>query len=105
VKELIRTPLGRIAVEPKVLERLVRDAAASVDGARVVRPGRALTLTLDDSGVAEVSVALAAARGIVLPELAGLVQRRVSEALEAALGAPPASVDVVIEAIDTDGAR
>jgi hypothetical protein len=37
MKELARTPFGGIAVDPKALERLVREAAASVDGARVVR--------------------------------------------------------------------
>ena len=63
MKELARTPLGGIAVEPKALERLVRDAAVSVEGVKVVRA----TLSLEEDRVAAVTVT--APRRAVLPEL------------------------------------
>jgi uncharacterized alkaline shock family protein YloU len=96
MKELARTPLGGIAVDPKALERLVRDAAASVDGARVVRASLEVA---EDSAAA---LTITALRGAVLPELAALVQQRVAEVLEQALGTPPERVDVTIEAVHSE---
>ena len=96
MKELARTPLGGIAVDPKALERLVRDAAASVDGARVV--GATVELSEDST----VALTVTALRGAVLPELAALVQQRVAGALDQALGTPPARVDVTIEAVHSE---
>jgi hypothetical protein len=94
VKELARTPLGRIAVEPKALERLVRDTAASVEGAKVVQAA----VSLEEASAAAVTVT--ASRGAVLPELGALVQQRIASALEQALDATPLRVDVTIEAIE-----
>jgi uncharacterized alkaline shock family protein YloU len=96
MKELARTPLGGIAVEPKALERLARDAAESAGGVRIVRA----TVALDDGSAAAVTVT--APRGAVLPELGALVQQRIAEALDQALGTPPARVDVTIEAIHSE---
>jgi uncharacterized alkaline shock family protein YloU len=96
MKELARTPLGRITVDPKALEQLVHDAAASVDGARVVRANIELA---EDSIVA---LTITALRGAVLPELGALVQQRIAEALDQALGTPPARVDVAIEAVHSE---
>ena len=98
--EVGSTPLGRIAVEPKALESLVRDAADRVDGARVVRPGRTLRVSLGEDGKATASLSLSAARRMVLPDVGRLVQARVSVALATALGAPPERVDVAIERIE-----
>ena len=67
--EVARTPLGRISLEPKALEQLVRFAAEEVDGARVA--GRhALDVSLGDDGAAiGLVVRSTAPRGAVLPEL------------------------------------
>ena len=97
MKELARTTLGGIAVDPKALERLVRHAAASVEGVQVVQ----VTLSLEDGSAA--AVTLTAPRRAVLPELGTLVQERVAEALGQALDAIPSRVDVTIEAVYTDG--
>jgi uncharacterized alkaline shock family protein YloU len=94
MKELARTQLGRIAVEPKALERLVRDAAASVEGAKVVQAA----VLLEEGSAATVMVT--APRGAVLPELGALVQQRIADALRQALDATPSRVDVTIEAIE-----
>ena len=94
MKELARTPLGRIAVEPKALERLVRDAAASVEGVKVVRP------PFRSRKAAPPTVTVTAPRGAVLPELGALVQQRIADALRQALDATPSRVDVTIEAIE-----
>jgi uncharacterized alkaline shock family protein YloU len=96
MKELARTPLGGIAVEPKALERLVRDAAASVEGAKVVRA----TLSLEEDGAAAVTVT--APRRAVLPELGARVQQRIAGALRQSLDAAPSRIDVTIEAIHTE---
>ncbi len=94
MKELARTQLGRIAVEPKALDRLVRDAAASVEGAKVVQAA----VSLEEGSAATVTVT--APRGAVLPELGALVQQRIADALRQALDATPSRVDVTIEAIE-----
>jgi uncharacterized alkaline shock family protein YloU len=97
MRELARTPLGGIAVEPKALERLVRDAAASVEGVKVVRA----TLSLEEDAAAAVTVT--APRRAVLPALGVLVQQCIAEALRQSLDATPSRIDVTIEAIHTEG--
>jgi hypothetical protein len=97
VKELAHTPLGRIAVEPKALERLVEEAAAGAGGVHVDR----VSVSLEEG----VDIVLSAPRRAVLPELGALVQRHVAAALEQALDARPARVDVTIEAILPEGDR
>ena len=96
MKELARTSLGGIAVEPKALERLVRDAAVSVDGVKVIRA----SLSLEEDRVAAVTVT--APRRAVLPELGALVQQRIADALQQSLEAMPSRVDVTIEAIHSE---
>ena len=97
MKELARTPLGRITVEPKAVERLVRDAAESAGGVRIARA----SIELEEDRVAAVTVT--ATRGAVLPELAALIQQRIAEALDQALGTPPARVDVTVEGVYLEG--
>lgn len=94
MKELARTPLGRIAVEPKALERLVRDTVPSVEGAKVVQAA----VSLEEASAAAVTVT--APRGAVLRELGALVQQRIASALRQALDVTPSRVDVTIEAIE-----
>jgi uncharacterized alkaline shock family protein YloU len=96
MKELDRTPLGGIAVDPKAVERLVRDAAEGVDGASMVR------VTVDLAEESTAALTITALRGAVLPELGAVVQQRVAEALDQALGAPPGRVDVTIEAVHSE---
>jgi uncharacterized alkaline shock family protein YloU len=96
MRELARTPLGGIAVEPKALERLARGAAASVEGVKVVRT----TLSLEQDGAAAVTVT--APRRAVLPELGALVQQQIADAIRQSLDATLSRVDVTIEAIHTD---
>ncbi len=100
--EVGRTALGGISLDPKTLSKLAREAAESAGGARV---GRTLDVSLGDDGATTVtvSVSVTAPRRAVLPELGVLVQQRIAEALQQALEAPPARVDVAIEGIDTEG--
>jgi uncharacterized alkaline shock family protein YloU len=98
MREIARTDLGRIAVEPRVLERLVRDAAEG-DGTRVT----AVSLSLEDDGGAA-GVSVEASRKAVLPELGAAIQERVAAALESLLGAP-VRVDVTIEGVYAEDER
>ena len=99
MKDLTSTPLGRIAVEPKALDRLVRDAAASVDGVKVIR----VAVSLEQDGAAAVTVN--ASRRAVLPEVGTLVQERIADAFRQSLDTTPSRVDVTIEAIDVEDDR
>jgi len=96
VIEVARTPLGGISLEPKALSRLVREAAESAGGVKVVRAA----FSLEEDGA---TVTFTAPRRAVLPELGALVQQRVAEALQQVLEAPPARVDVTIEGVHDDG--
>jgi uncharacterized alkaline shock family protein YloU len=102
--EVARTTLGTVSLEPKALEQLVRHAAESVDGARVVRSGRGLEIAVGEDGAATVAVIVTAPRGAVLPELGRHVQVRISEALVDMLDAPPARVDVTVEGVRAEEA-
>ncbi len=102
--EVARTTLGTVSLEPKALEQLVRHAAEEVDGARVVRTGRGLDVSIGENGAATVAVVLTAPRGAVLPELGERVQSRISEALVDTLDAPPGRVDVTVEGIRAEDA-
>jgi uncharacterized alkaline shock family protein YloU len=103
VIEVARTPLGRIALEPKALTRLVRDTAESTGGARIVRPARTLDVSLGEDSAATVAVTVTAPRRAVLPELGALVQQRIADALQRALDVSPHRVDVTIEGIHVEG--
>ena len=98
--EVARTALGGIALDPKALSQLAREAAESAGGVRV---GRTLDVSLGADGAVTVTVTVTASRRAVLPELGALVQQRIARALQQALEAPPARVDVTIEGIDTEG--
>jgi uncharacterized alkaline shock family protein YloU len=96
---VIHGPDGTITVTPAALQRLVVAAAESVDGARLRRPRRALTLAIAGRR-AEVSLALSARQGSVLPDLGRAVQERVAEALRATCDLDVAAVDVLIEEVE-----
>ncbi len=71
---------GSITLPPAVLEQVVIGSAEGVEGARVRRPRRGLDVEVE-GGRARVSVELAVRYGLVLPDVAHEVQRRVGESL------------------------
>ena len=95
---VLRGPEGAITVTPAALQRLVVAAAESVDGARVRRPRRGLSLTIAGTRT-EVSLELVARDGVVLPDLGRAVQERVAGALAATCDLDVARVDVAIEEV------
>jgi uncharacterized alkaline shock family protein YloU len=95
VTDIERNEQGRIAISRRALLRLVEEAAAQAGSARLHRPRRSLRLELA-GGVARVSLELTVRRGEALPEVARAVQGRVAEALEEALEARVAAVDVTV---------
>lgn len=96
---VLQTPGGAITVSPAALLQVVVGAAESVEGARVRRPRRGLELDVDDER-ASVSLELAVRYGLVLPHVAGLVQRRVHDELGRMCGLHTSTVDVSIEELD-----
>jgi len=95
---VLRRPEGAITVTAAALQRLVVAAAESVEGARVRRPRRGLSLAIAGTRT-EVSLELVARDGVVLPELGRAVQERVADALVTACDLDVARVDVAIEEI------
>ena len=92
--ELGHTDLGRIAVSPAALNRVVTRAAEEVDGVRVRRNRRSPRVEVS-GGRARVSVGLAVRRGTIVPTAAQAVQERVSEAVGSIL-------EVCVEAVDVE---
>jgi uncharacterized alkaline shock family protein YloU len=90
---------GSIRIEGDALAALVVAAAEHVDGARVRRPRRGLTVAVAD-GRARVEVDLAVRYGASLPELGEAVQREVAEALRVSAGLAVDAVDVSIEELE-----
>jgi uncharacterized alkaline shock family protein YloU len=90
---------GTITIAPAVLSQIVVGSAEAVDGARVRRPRRGLDVEVDN-GRAHVSLELAVRSGLVLPDVAHEVQRRVGESLGTMCGLEAEAVDVAIEEID-----
>jgi uncharacterized alkaline shock family protein YloU len=98
---VIQAEGGTITVASGVLSQIVVGSAEAVDGARVRRPRRGLDVDVDD-GAARVSLELAVRSGLVLPEVAHEVQRRVGESLRTMCGLEAAAVDVAIEELDPE---
>jgi uncharacterized alkaline shock family protein YloU len=91
-------PEGSVTVAPAALERLVVQAAQTVDGARIRRPKRSVEV-LHGNGRAAVSFELAVEGGVPVPDLARTVQERVAAAVTATSGLEIDSVDVSVEEI------
>ena len=89
---------GTITIAPAVLAQIVAGSVAAVEGARMRRPRRALDVDLAD-GRARVSLELGVRVGLVVPDVAHEVQRRVAESLRTMCGLE-AAVDVAVEEID-----
>lgn len=96
---VIREEAGTISVGPAVLAQVVRASAEAVEDARVRRPRRGLAVAVDGDR-ARVGLELAVRYGAVLPDVAGEVQRRVTEALRSICGLEADAVDVVVEELD-----
>jgi hypothetical protein len=86
---------GTIRIEGDALAGLVVAAAELVEGARVRRPRRGLTVAVAD-GRARVELELAVRYGSSLPEVGSLVQTGVADALRTSAGLVVDGVDVSI---------
>jgi len=95
----IAGPGGTIRIEGDALAALVVAAAEHVDGARVRRPRRGLTVAIAE-GRARVELELAVRYGTSLPRLGAAVQEAVSDALRRSAGLEVDGVDVSIEELE-----
>lgn len=86
---------GTIRIEGDALAGLVVAAAELVEGARVRRPRRALTVAVADGRV-HVEIELAVRYGASLPEVGAGVQSGVADALQRSAGLQVDGVDVSI---------
>lgn len=96
---VLQEPSGTITVSAPVLANLVTQAAEEVDGARVRRGRRRLEIDVSGEG-ARVRLELAARYGVVLPEVARLVQERVAEALTTMCKVRIDAIDVSVEEVE-----
>jgi uncharacterized alkaline shock family protein YloU len=96
---VLREPGGTITVTAPVLANLVTQAAEEIDGARVRRGRRRLEIDVSGEG-ARVRLELAARYGVVLPEVARLVQERVAEALTTMCKVRIDAIDVSVEEVE-----
>jgi uncharacterized alkaline shock family protein YloU len=95
----IAGPAGSIRIEGDALAALVVAAAEHIDGARVRRPRRGLSVAIAE-GRARVELELAVRYGLSLPELGAAVQRAVGDALRVSAGLEVDAVDVSIEELE-----
>jgi len=89
---------GTITIPAPVLASLVVQAAEEIDGVRVRRGRRRLEIDVGEAGT--VRLELAARYGVVLPDAARLVQRRVAEALATMCGVTFEAIDVSVEEVE-----
>jgi uncharacterized alkaline shock family protein YloU len=95
----ITGPGGTIEIAGGALTQLVVQAAESVPGARVRRPRRGLDVEVA-AGRARVELELAVVFGDVIPDVARVVQERVTDALREMCGLVVDAVDVSVEELD-----
>jgi len=89
-----------VKVTEGALTQIVLRALDGVDGVRLRRPRRKVTIELE-GGHARVAVALAVAYGKVLPEVGRDVQDAVAGALARMCDVAVDAVDVTVEELDT----
>jgi uncharacterized alkaline shock family protein YloU len=104
--------LEGIGVAPGVLDTIVTLAAESVDGVEsidtgrlgglVMKGGKSLAVTVDESGAMSVGVHVSLRYGLPLQDVAAAVQKAVAEALMSQTGQPVTSVDVFVDGIVFD---
>ena len=96
---VIQADDGAVTVTHGALAHVVIGSAEAVDGARVRRPRRGLDIDVDDGRV-HVSLELALRYGVVVPDAAREVQRRVAEGLRTMCGLEADAVDVSVEELE-----
>jgi uncharacterized alkaline shock family protein YloU len=96
---LVLDDAGSVRLSEVALTEIVRQAVASVDGARLRKGRRRLGVELQD-GRARAELQLAVAYGRVLPEVAGAVQERVADALARMCDVEVEAVHVTVEELD-----
>ena len=90
---------GAITIAPSALTQVVVAAAEQVDGARVRRPRRSIDVAVEDDR-ATVAVELALRYGILVPDAAQDVQRRVATVVARFCSLEAVTVDVSVEELD-----
>jgi uncharacterized alkaline shock family protein YloU len=98
-RTLVQADAGSVRLSEVALTEIVRQAVASVDGARLRKGRRRLGVELQD-GRARAELQLAVAYGRVLPEVAGAVQERVADALVRMCDVEVEAVHVTVEELD-----
>lgn len=88
-----------VKVTDGALTQIVVRAVDGVDGARVRRPRRNVTIAIEE-GHARVDLELAVAYGMVLPDVARGVQREVADAIGRMCGLVVDAVDVSVEELE-----
>jgi len=96
---VVRNDDGAITLADAALTNIVVQSAEAVDGARVRRARRKVSVELDGMR-ARVELELAVAYGKVLPEVAQDVQVQVADALTRMCGLEVSAVDVTVEELD-----
>lgn len=96
---LVQDAGGSVTVSDAALAQIVAQAVESVEGARLRRGRRRLSLEFA-AGRARAELEVAVAYGRVLPEVAREVQERVTLALTDMCGVAVDAVDVSVEELD-----
>ena len=81
-----------------ILARYAADAAREVEGVRAIAGRRGVRISGKDAIRIEIHVVVA--RGVSVPALGRAVQARVREYLSSMADVEPASVDIVVDAIE-----
>ena len=81
-----------------ILARYAADAAREVEGVRGLAGRRGVRIS--GKGAARIELHLVAEQGVSIPELGRAVQTRVREYLSNMADVEPATVDVVVDAIE-----
>jgi uncharacterized alkaline shock family protein YloU len=95
----MKTLAEGVKVTDGALTQIVVRAAEAVDGARVRRPRRKVSVTVEH-GRAHVDLELAVEYGKVLPDVARDVQREVADALARMCDLAVDGVDVSVEELE-----
>jgi uncharacterized alkaline shock family protein YloU len=96
---LVQDDAGSVRLSEAALTEIVRQAVASVEGARLRKGRRRIGVELQD-GRARAELQLSVAYGRVLPEVAGAVQERVADALARMCDVEVEAVDVTVQELD-----
>jgi uncharacterized alkaline shock family protein YloU len=95
----MKTLAPDVQVTDGALTQIVVRAAEAVDGARVRRPRRKVSVAIE-GGRARVDLELAVEFGKVLPDVARDVQREIADALTRMCDVAVDSVDVSVEELE-----